>query len=188
MKIRIGLCGAGGTGKSTIAKEVSKRYNIPLIQSPSRAIFEKHGARTEDDQNRMTPEQRLALQLDIFAAISDLTGKHSHGIFERMLVDNYFYLLLRCFDVASPATVLTTEEEMARSLSTYDLILYFPLYNWSPPSDGMRTQNLAMRTMASSCILGALTKHGAPFYSVPDMDVEQRMTWLEHILKRRNLI
>lgn len=150
--MKIGFTGAGGTGKTTTAKLLAGMSGLPFIPSPSRAVFEKRGVKTEDDQRNLSPEGRLLLQMDIFEAITQQTKEYKSGIFDRTNLDNLFYGFLQCSDVLLDIEVERMYSTTVEMLRTFDVLIYVPIYDWKPPSDGMRTESTASRLLASSFI------------------------------------
>jgi hypothetical protein len=157
--MKVGMCGAGGTGKSTIAEELALRLTIPLIKSPSRACFEKRGVKTEDDQLSMSSTGRYLLQMDIFEAITKQVKEHKVGLFERTQLDNFFYMLHRCHDIATRKEIEEARELTIQGLQTFDAILFFPLYDWPDPTDGMRTIKYGGRLLAHHFMGNFLLRH-----------------------------
>lgn len=181
--MRIGFCGAGGTGKSTTAKLLAQEIGMPLVPSPSRSCFKKHGVKTEDDQNAMSPEQRYSLQYDIFHAIGILYMEHETGIFDRTLLDNFNYLMHRCHDIVQKDTLDYMEQTTMLSLMDPNTkVFFFPLYDWKIESDGMRTQQVAPRVSADLVIRGFLDKHKIPYWHVGNITVEKRVEHIKRIL------
>lgn len=174
--MKIAFCGAGGTGKSTTAKLVAEATGLPLIPSPSRMCFLKHGVATEDEQNDMTPEARYRLQFDIFHAIKDLYTEHKDGVFDRTLLDNFNYLMFRCHDIVQQDEIEFCDDVTHYSLMDPDVkLFYFPLYNWKIEEDGMRTMKPAPRFMADYCIRGYLDKYKIPHFRMENFSIGRRV-------------
>lgn len=177
--MKIGLCGAGGTGKTTLAKRIAELSGLPFIPSPSRACFEKHGIKTEDDQNNMTPLARKALQLDIFDAITRSCSANTKGVFDRTNLDNYFYALHRCHDTLTTEEVEHMHHITLQQMQKFDLIVFCPLYEWcwiagDATSDGMRTTSLASRMLTSSFIWSFLEQNELKYFKATKHSVQTR--------------
>lgn len=174
--MKIGFVGAGGTGKTTVAKLLAECTGLPFIPSPSRGVFEKHGVKTEDDQLRMSAQQRLDLQMDIFHAIDKQVFETEEGIFDRTHVDNYYMLLFRCHDIVGGNIVRHLGERAFEGLETFTHIWYAPIYygkEWQI-DDGMRTQSLAARRMMDFFIRGFLSSR-RPHFILDDESPEARV-------------
>lgn len=182
--MKIGFCGAGGTGKSTTAKMLQETTGYPLRISPSRAVFALHGCTTEDQQNLLSPEGRYAIQRDIFSRISEQVQEFGDGIFERTPIDNFFYLLFRCHDIATEHDIETMYLSMTRNMRTFDLVVYFPLYNWKPEADGMRTQLPAARLLTDICIGDLIKRCEITPCTMPNTSPNDRLAILQRLVHR----
>ena len=173
--MKIGFCGAGGTGKSSLAPELAKRMDLPLIKSPSRAMFKKHKIETEDAQNEMSSQDRWALQLDIFKAIDEQYKTEKEGVFERTHLDNFFYALHQCYEIMDKNDVKFFARTTHLGLASLDYIIHTPLYDWGDISDGMRTASYASRTLADAFIRNFLNEHQFRYYVTADEPVPLRL-------------
>lgn len=182
-EMKIGFCGAGGTGKSTTAKMLQEATGYPLRISPSRAVFALHGCTTEDQQALLSPEGRYDIQREIFARISAQVQENGDGIFERTPIDNFFYLLFRCHDIATEHDIRTMHQSMVRNMLTFDLIVFFPLYDWKPKADGMRTQSLAARMLTDMGIGDLIKRCGISPAIMPNTSPDDRLTLLRSLIQ-----
>lgn len=175
--MKIGFIGAGGTGKTTTAKALADILGVPFMQSPSRSCFEKHGVVTEDAQNAMTSQQRLALQMDIFEAIDQQVWNNEDGIFERTHLDNFFYLLFRCHDIVTREQIAKMGETTYLGLQTFDALFYAPIYNWNI-KDGIRTELFAPRLLCASFAKRYLEHNKFEHYDLPDSPTQDRVVFI----------
>ena len=60
--MKIAFTGAGGTGKTTLAKHLSEKWGVPYVGSVSREVMAEQGISSEAEQASMTDEQLLVLQ------------------------------------------------------------------------------------------------------------------------------
>lgn len=177
--MKIGFVGAGGTGKSTTAKLLAERLKLPLIESPSRGVFKKHGVTTEDAQNAMTAEQRYALQEDIFKAIDQQASTIHEGVFERTPLDNFYYLLFRCHDSVKLENIKFMAQRTVEGLLSYHKVVYFPIYwNWPDIGDGMRTSHPAPRILCDYFVRGFLVKNNIQYLAMQDYSPDNRVDYI----------
>lgn len=182
--MKIGFIGTGGTGKSSTALALAKATGLPIIQSPSRECFKRHGIETEDAQLKMSSQARLDLQSDIFRAITDQVMNIHTGIFERTPLDNFFYLLFRCHDIAENADVQRMDTYVKNGLRRFDLICFFPLLDWAWIDDGMRTNKLAARLQMDYFLSGYIDRLTAPRVKyMADGTIEQRVQIIQKAIK-----
>lgn len=140
----IGCMGAGGTGKTTLAKALAEQIKLPFIASSSRPVFERRGI-TEVDQRHMTPEQQWELQLEIFDArerlenqIAEGTLYPDGGVADRTLWDQLAYSLLRAHGVMAEEHYLSLALRAQLACKKYDVLFYFPLHTFPGGEDGFR--------------------------------------------------
>lgn len=159
--MKIGFTGAGGTGKTTLAKTLAAVTGETFMPSPSRACFEKHGVKSEDDQRNMTPEARYALQMDIFKAINTQVMESQNGVFDRTHLDNLFYGFWQCRERISNEQFRDMWRTTVVGLETFDFVIFCPMYQWcytDATTDGMRTQSSVARTVMDHFIYAFLDK------------------------------
>lgn len=176
--MKIGMSGAGGTGKSTTAVMLTEKLGLPLRPSPSRSVFAKLGITAEDDQNGMDFDLRWQLQTGIHYAIQDQIAEYSNGVYDRTTLDNFFYLISRCPETDAE-DIEEFEKQMVAALRSFDLLLYFPTYKgWCYNTDGMRTASVANKMVADYCMQQLIMKHKLPYVFVPDGTPEYRLKYV----------
>lgn len=182
--MKIGFIGPGGTGKSTLAKMCAQQFDIPLMQSPSRACFEKHGVLTEDAQREMSPTNRLQLQLDIFDAIHKQVTDNNHGIFERTHLDNFFYTLFHCHDLMLPRLFDQMKEDTKKGLQTFDMLFFFPVYDWgNVTNDRMRSVSFGARMLFQGWTQNFLYTYRCRWNVVPNASPAERLVFIKRITR-----
>lgn len=158
-----------------MAKLMAKATQLPIIESPSRGCFAKHGVATEEQQRVMSAEAKFALQSSIFDAISQQYNTYHTGIFERTLLDNFFYLMYHSPELASQQLIESMESGTADQLFDVDMLFFFPLYDWKTVDDGMRTTLYAPRRIMDLAIEGFLNKYKIPHFRVSNTSPEERL-------------
>lgn len=145
--MRIGFTGAGGTGKSTTLAIVVRMLEafgmgVPVLGSVTRSVFQRRGL-TEADQESMSPEDRLNLQMEIFSE-RRAAEKAIGGAFisDRTLVDHFAYCLFRNYAVIGDVDHTALLDEAVESAASYDALFYFPI-SFTPPADGLRQAGVA---------------------------------------------
>jgi nicotinamide riboside kinase len=179
--LKVGFLGAGGTGKTTVAKLLEANSSIPekFHGSVSRPTFEKFGIRTEADQMNMTPAQRWELQKAISFAKMNQDLETRHGIFDRTPVDQMAYSLYRCADIMGEEEFNFMHKYVERFTSQYDLLFFFPIYFWGDTvADGMRQTNYAYRRTYEIILQGLLDEMRLQYIMLPDADPESRAEYI----------
>lgn len=179
--IRIKLTGAGGTGKTTTAKLIAERLNLPFIPSVARAVFEAWGW-TEERQRTATPEERWNLQKAIFDAKLEQESKIKEGVSDRSVLDHLVYTAYRCSDHMS-RSILEAYEELTIENLQKDLVIFAPVYDWMPANDGVRENNRTYQFVQDLMFRGFLDKHHVTYFTLPNKSPEERATWAEKVVK-----
>lgn len=172
--------GAGGTGKTTLAKAMSDRYELPMVQSTSREVQEKFGILKEDDQLKLTRPKLAELQ----KAIAERYWASVDGVVEyvsdRTIADHYCYGMMKQWDVVTEDDLDWYEERIARQFHAADLIIYCPTRIFVPESDGLRTRQMAQREVFDTLIRGVVDRFRGTINSLP-LTVGPVKTRLQHI-------
>jgi nicotinamide riboside kinase len=87
---RIGLIGSQGTGKSTLAKLLSKKLGLPLITEQARSVAEQMGFKSIDN---LTKVQRIELQANILHTqiLQEKAHRDTGFVADRTVIDNLAY-------------------------------------------------------------------------------------------------
>lgn len=182
--LRIGMTGAGGTGKTTLAELISAKYDIPFLGSVSRGVFSSRSL-TEVDQLSMTPVQQLELQKAIFAAVIEQREKSDYFVADRTFLDHMCYMLYRSGNQISDSYMEVVKRETLRDLRSYDLLIYCPTGMFTPPDDGFRQSGAAYSTAIDLIIRGALDYWDIPHISMGRATPEGRLRMVEKSLTSR---
>lgn len=181
--MRIAMCGAGGTGKTTTAKLLSEQLNIPFISSVTRGVLATFNI-THLDMDKLSAEQRLEIQLANFNAKLSQELVNPHGIYDRTLADHFMYVLLHCSEVLSEDQYNIMCKQVQESLFSYDFLIFFPIYNWTPPKDEFRQFNFASRKLQELILISIIKE--SSYDNIPDEPVIARVArlklWLKGIL------
>lgn len=157
--MKVAFTGAGGTGKTTLATHIHKQWGLPLLSSVARGIMKARGIENEDQQNRMTTDELLVLQTEIFMTLKEQRSSESSFVTDRLLLDNYVYGLRR--SGASMTEEIRREWETAviQDLFKMDLVFYCPAGLFPLKADGVRQMDVAHQYLIDSAIYGLLCKH-----------------------------
>lgn len=181
--MRIGFCGVGGSGKSTVAEQVSKITGLPYLSGVARGVFEELKL-TEDDQNNLTPDERWGIQRMIFDR-KIVQDEHSKsGVFDRTLLDHHAYCLHRCADCINDSIAKSLEILVGENLKSYHYVFYFPVPTWDVASDGLRQEGRAYRLAVDCIIRGLLGTVKFIPWEVPLQDPQERVKFVMDTIGR----
>lgn len=150
--MKIGFLGAGGTGKTTLARALSEHTGLAQHQSTTRGVYAKYGKK-HTDMPFLDPAMRKAIQLDNFNTKIAHDVAHPEGIFDRTLVDHLMYVTIYCHDTIPDAEFLQLKRATWKNICTYDILFYFPIYLWpTSVDDGFRESGAANRFLQDAVL------------------------------------
>jgi len=156
VKARITLCGAGGTGKTTMMRRIAERYDLPVLPSIARRVQREMGAEREDDQRRWAPFRQWKFEQRLTDEWSRLLMETNSYVADRSMIDRYAYALykLRDPDLLTLDELERYEDLIDRTVQHADLVIYCPLGVFDPPPDGFRTARENERRAVDAIIAG----------------------------------
>jgi len=187
-KLKIGFVGAGCTGKSSVANILAADITIPEQFRPSivRDVFTKLGYRGELDQLKMNDTDAWHLQKMILKAKFEYDTIATTGLFDRTPIDHAAYALYRCGNFISDDDLEWIQTECWSYTSKYDLLFFFPIYDWGKVvDDGFRQNNKAYRIATQSIMLGLLTEYGAKYETIENTTPQRRAEFVKEKMNAR---
>ena len=163
--------GAGGTGKTTSAKDIAEALDLARPESASREIYRENSL-TEMHVLSLSPEEKLDLQTAIFDRKMKNDQAYSY-ITDRTILDHFAYCLAYCGGFM-PDDVFEKYEEQTRTLmlSTYSHIFYFPWGYWEADDDSVRSSVRAWQSQIDSILVGYAMRWNLPIIEVPQTNGE----------------
>lgn len=158
--MKIAFTGAGGTGKTTMAKYLSQKWDIPYVGSVSRLVMQEMGIESEAAQNNMSDADLLVLQQAIAKKRIESLAAHESYVTDRCALDNYIYALRRCGGAMTEAHRKVWEEGAVKDLYAHDLVFYTPVGLFPTEHDGTRVTEIAHQYLMDTAMYGFLCKHG----------------------------
>lgn len=180
---KIGLIGAGGTGKSSVAALLALELGVPYVKGVVRPIMAERGL-TEHSFLSMTVAEVWDFQRDCFTAKIQ-QDTEIRGVNDRTLADHYAYCLFRCASVIPVAMAKSMEKLVDENLKKYDALYFFPLPPWDPVPDPVRDDGLAYRYAMDAMMRGLLARLGVNYKMIQHgQSPEETVSW---ILRGRGL-
>ncbi len=158
--MKIAFTGAGGTGKTTMAKYLAEKWRVPYVGSVSREVMQSLGVESEAAQEAMTGEQLLTLQLAIYARRKEVLAQHTTYVTDRCALDNYIYALRRCGSTLTEAQRAIWEQGAVEDLYAHDLVFYAPIGLFPTAHDGVRVTEISHQFLMDAAMYGFLCRHG----------------------------
>jgi len=175
--MKIAFTGSGGTGKTTMAKYLSEKWDVPYIGSVSREVMAEMNVLHEDAQESMTEGMLLELQHAIMQRRKDKIAGRTSYVTDRCALDNYVYALRRCGAAMTEEARQKWEALAVEDLLSHDLVFYAPAGLFRVEDDGTRTVSPSHQSLMDLAMYGFLCKHGFDrcaetihILSMPDLD------------------
>jgi len=173
--MKIALSGCGGTGKSTLANEVGRRLNIPVIQEYAREIAAEMGI---DNLRSMSPERTYEFQIKILERKTIEESKHHTFISDRSTADNIAYYLRWCSRDVSDERNAAYINRCIEAMKSYDRIIVLPWNSIPLENDGFRSSKLYYQYGIHCLILGILQETGITYEILKEPDMEKRVQYI----------
>lgn len=118
---KILICGTSGIGKTTLAKYVAEKYNIPFLNGSSTVLWKKYGVTCHKELLLLginEPEKGLEFQYELLDVRKKLLEGHDEYVTDRSIVDNLVYFLYQNAPYVSDKEV---REYIRYCLSTFSI-------------------------------------------------------------------
>lgn len=186
--MKIGICGAQSTGKSTLARALSDRLGLPLIAEQARVVARGMGIYSEEMLRRSTPEMQRDFQRACLEMQQRAESQHESFVSDRTVVDNAAYWLAWNHNHANLYLRLDYLSTCKWHAESYDLIVYCPPTGDEPEDDGFRIPNQIYQAeidfFIGTLLLG-WELHFVRVEGTTEERVEQVMSVLEASARRR---
>ncbi len=170
--MRIAVIGTHSTGKTTLAKALSRELNIPVIEECARSHDIKHAS----------VEEYIKIQENILAEQIKAESKHQNFISDRSTIDNLAYWIHSCAPMVDAVTNRSYTKTALENVTTYtNIFLLVP--EFYPRDDGFRDTNIIYQLQIAETINTILYLHQIPHH-VLSGSVDERLRHAMRILQR----
>lgn len=168
--MRIGLCGAHRTGKSTLAEQVSQQLGLKRVASPVSAVAREYGF--DMDNDRRDSPHFLRMQKHILVAIAQAVQNEASFVSDRTPIDAAAYLLAdvqaNTGDAEFQQAVLEYQAKaLAATENLFDAVILVPPGIPFDSMDGKPGANLAYQEHHHLICAGLLTELTIPCAQLP---------------------
>lgn len=145
---KIAIIGSQGSGKSTIAKRLSKKLNIPLITEIARKYDRNELLKTTSERYKIIQKELLEQQIKI-------ESQYKEFISDRSTLDNLSYWINNCANRASPhENNQYINNAIANSKNYSHLFLLIP--EFYPQDDEFRSTDIIYQMRIDAIIQSTL--------------------------------
>lgn len=180
--MRIAISGAAGTGKSLLAQELAKIYNVEFIEEGIRKYLEYKNI---EHFRNMSPKETMEMQWSILNNKILREKKLKNFIADRSTADNLAYALRWC----ARETTEIPKSEMKHYIEVcqehcniYDIIFVLPCGSIPLEDDKVRSMNENYHYEMECTIVGALTKWGCSFEYIDSSSLQDRIKECQDIM------
>ena len=132
--MRIGISGAAGTGKSTLARGLVDYLHVPLIEDPTLTALKEKGRSSWRGIN--DPVQRRNIRMRIFNIKMREERDNVAFVSDKTVADFMAYWLLNQAPIEYPARTIELLDLVRGHMKTYDHIFLLPWRHEIDPADG----------------------------------------------------
>lgn len=132
MSKRIMICGASGTGKTTLAKHISELYNMPYINISASFVWPEFGFHNHADAHIKSATNKkvgMDYQMKIIKFRKNIICTHDHYITDRSFVDNGAYIMMELGHFLSDCETEDFFKLCSDGMNRCDGLIYL---RWSP--------------------------------------------------------
>jgi hypothetical protein len=152
MRIRIGISGSSGTGKSTLARFISDTYGLPMNPVGSRSTANEMGFESPYDVDKAGRREEFQRRLQA----SKIAWETSHESFvtDRTTLDELVYTTFHDVKTACSASYY---DAAIGHMSRYDMVFYCPADKFlNLDGDPKRLDDIRYQKNFDRCLFGHL--------------------------------
>jgi nicotinamide riboside kinase len=175
--LKIGICGAHGTGKTTLAKEVHQLFGTPIITNLMRSFWQQNGVADFEKlpKDIRTIFQKESLLKQIEAEESYLTG----FITDRTVLDQIAYTKMSSNMIGVEFEIY--EQLCKERLKSYTHLLYLPI-EFESEQEALRA-DIKTRGECAEIMKSYLDKWMPNQYTVISGEFEDRVKQVKKLLE-----
>lgn len=189
-RMKVGICGAPGTGKTPLAQAISREMTLPLIHQGSRELRELTGQTSKRPPiPRMNEVQRMEWQLSLIDYRLRIEHDSAEYVADATSLDLLVWYRMCAWLVPFDQKVVT-ENLLYQSMTQYDVVFYCPLWidlvatRLPKPDDPLYVDPFNLET-SDYILKGILSTHmhkGFKAHVLQKQDIDGRMDEVRQVL------
>lgn len=172
--MRIAISGAHGVGKTTLAKSLAGKLNLPLVEEVVRSVASDFGYKTTEEIRTAEMISKVKFQNAVFDR--QIEEETAHFVSDRSIFDCVGY----CCLYKLPRDIVSyMRKEASKHSKKYDFIVYCPIPKDDIISDGFRLTDKCSQRDVNFYIYALLMTAECPVLWLG----ENRDLWEEEVLE-----
>jgi|SRR5882724_9570830 len=148
--MRIAIAGASGTGKTTLARAIAEKYDLPLNPVGARSVALEMGFQNPYDVDAVG--KRVEFQKRLFESKRAWELAHDHFVTDRTYLDNLTYYSLHMAEHLEADAM----DVFVGAMRRYDLVFQLPLSVMQDTGDGVRKTGAGYHRLYEYLLTGYL--------------------------------
>lgn len=179
MNLRIGLTGASCTGKTTLAKEISKQFNLEIIMEIARELFSEFNISSPRELETLSDEIRY--QNRILDVKSGLERRSDSFVADRTYVDAAAYWLYHLSTRTSDEQSYSYLEKCKELMNNYHIVIFlaYDRLGRCLVDDGVRSNKLSYNYSLHLLMKGMLEDWDVPYFQLTGDNNHQVFEYIE---------
>jgi len=182
--LRVGIIGTISTGKTTLAIELNKVLNIPLIEESARLLYEKEKEKNPNF-DRNNPEWQFDFQTRLYTdkITKELMNFDIGFVSDRTYLDNFMYFLHYCHSFVKNKDLCSRIEEINRlAMCNYTHIFFLGLDTIPFVNDDVRIETYTGALFFETSLIGLIERWGIETIVIPFDTLEKRVNYIKRKL------
>ena len=172
--MKIAIIGAQGVGKTTLAKQINKKYPDFKILPEAARLAKEAGHNLDHTATVETEHWLIAKQIELE------NTEESAWVADRCSIDLLAYIH-HLFSEENSLIEFANKTLVPR-FSNYDLVIYLPSGQFAIEDDGLRTTDIKFQREIDARIKSILEKYKTPFIEITGSP-DERLARVEDLLK-----
>ena len=179
MRLKIGLVGSSCTGKTTLAGEIAKQFNLKIIGETARELFSEFNISSPKELETLSDEIRF--QNRILTVKSESEKMSDNFVSDRTFIDAAAYWLYHLSKKTSDEQSSKYLERCQELMNNYNLVIFLS-YNrlgGCLVDDGVRTNRLYYNYSMHLLMKGMLKDWSIPYLKLFNEENAQALEYIE---------